>query len=97
MVVLGAVVNSNNGSASCVDWQTVSDHLGAAKAAGEGRDLQTMISETEAASAAANNDVTVSSDINRAAGWMRAGNFQHALSDLNQAGADIQGSSLPQC
>jgi hypothetical protein len=97
LVVLGAVVNNNHGSASCVDWRAVSNHVRAAKAAGQGLDLQTMISETEAASAAASNDVTVSSDLNRAAGWMRAGNFQHATSDLNRAGADIQVSSVPQC
>ena len=97
LLVLGALVNNNHGSASCVDWRTVSNHVRAAKAAGSGLDLQTMISETEAASAAASKDVTVSSDLNRAAGWMRAGDFQHATSDLNRAVADIQGSSLPQC
>jgi hypothetical protein len=56
-----------------------------------------MLSETVAASAAADDDVTVSSDLNRAAGWARAQDFKHALSDLNSAVLDIRSSSLPQC
>jgi len=98
-VVLAAVtaIVNDHGSASCVDWVAVSTHIGTARVAGEERDTQTMLAEMMAASAAADADVTVSSDLNRAAGWARAQDFKHALSDLNSAVLDIQSSSLPQC
>lgn len=95
-LVLAAVtvIVNDHGSASCVDWVAVSTHIGAAKVAGEERDTQTMLTETVAASAAADDDVTVSSDLNRAAGWARAQDFKHALSDLT---ASYSTSSLLRC